>query len=591
MTKTINRLPAILLAVIIAAALSFAAWASLQPAYADDGGALPPAEPEILIDGGGLSMGCPGQSFQLSATLENFPPGVDDQVRANPEMFRWKLTSGTEKYVTLTQDLTEPMKATLTVKNVPEVQSQPIHAYWAELDLDGKTYRSNTCQFELKGEYTELVYDRTFDETVCNLAPGKSTSVSMAVKRFDKDHPNGVGVSATIAWSFDPNDVTISPASAATKGGTVSFTVTRITADEAEFSQQATWDVGSTTPQYYNFRAVSYNLADYYIDYQIDGDLTKGDWKTVIEEGTQVDSDSVTLSVKHPNGAVVPEDAYDLKIEKIIGYDPNTFDDIVYSGDDADLVNNFPLKLDDVEAEDYNGNLTGGTAVYKVTATAKADSGYTGGTYEYILLFSNKSLNYYGADVDFTSAADKYLKFPDTFPYYQYEVPVGSKLTLQVKAPDGKTLKEGTDYVVYYINEKTGADTTTFPKAIGLYKVIVVGQNPYYGIAAPLFDYVKVGKKNPMTVKTKTLKASKKKTKKFKTKKAFVVKKAKGKVTYTKVKGNKKIKIAKNGKVTVKKGLKKGKTYKVKVKVSTPGTATYLSKEKTVTLKVKIKKK
>ena len=60
---------------------------------------------------------------------------------------------------------------------------------------------------------------------------------------------------------------------------------------------------------------------------------------------------------------------------------------------------------------------------------------------------------------------------------------------------------------------------------------------------------------------------------------------------YTKVKGNKKIKIAKNGKVTVKKGLKKGKTYKVKVKVSTPGTATYLSKEKTVTLKVKIKKK
>jgi hypothetical protein len=94
-------------------------------------------------------------------------------------------------------------------------------------------------------------------------------------------------------------------------------------------------------------------------------------------------------------------------------------------------------------------------------------------------------------------------------------------------------------------------------------------------------------KKNPMTVKTKTVKA--KADKKVKNKVGLVVKNAKGTKTYTKVSGNSKITVnKKTGKFTVKKGLKAGKTYKVKVKVKAAGTKLYKSKTITKTVKVKV---
>ena len=90
----------------------------------------------------------------------------------------------------------------------------------------------------------------------------------------------------------------------------------------------------------------------------------------------------------------------------------------------------------------------------------------------------------------------------------------------------------------------------------------------------------------------------KKKTVKVKAKKAFKVTGAKGKVTYKRIgisckkklakQAKKRIKIAKNGKVTCKKGLKKG-TYKVKVKVKAAGNSSYLPATKTTTLTIVVK--
>ena len=91
-----------------------------------------------------------------------------------------------------------------------------------------------------------------------------------------------------------------------------------------------------------------------------------------------------------------------------------------------------------------------------------------------------------------------------------------------------------------------------------------------------------------MTVKAKTVKAKAKKKTSLKAKKAFAVQGAAGKVTFKKISGNKKIKVSSNGKVTVKKGLKK-KTYKVKVQVADAGNAQFAPVSKTVTLKVKVK--
>ncbi|MCR5207885.1 MAG: cadherin repeat domain-containing protein [Eubacterium sp.] len=75
---------------------------------------------------------------------------------------------------------------------------------------------------------------------------------------------------------------------------------------------------------------------------------------------------------------------------------------------------------------------------------------------------------------------------------------------------------------------------------------------------------------------------------KIKAKSAYSIKNKKGKITYKKAKGNKKITVSKTGVITVKKGLKKGKTYAVKVKVTDGGNSKYAPVTKVVTIKIKI---
>ena len=99
---------------------------------------------------------------------------------------------------------------------------------------------------------------------------------------------------------------------------------------------------------------------------------------------------------------------------------------------------------------------------------------------------------------------------------------------------------------------------------------------------------------NPMKLKTKTAtvkkSAVKKKAQKLARSKVLTfTKSAKGKVTYTKISGSKKLSIAKTtGTITVKKKTKKG-TYKIKVKVTAAGNDSYKALTKTVTLKVRVK--
>ena len=97
---------------------------------------------------------------------------------------------------------------------------------------------------------------------------------------------------------------------------------------------------------------------------------------------------------------------------------------------------------------------------------------------------------------------------------------------------------------------------------------------------------------NPMMAKGKTVKVRSKSLKKhpatFTQAKAFTVKYAAGDVTFSKQSGNNKIRIAQNGKVTVKKGLKK-KTYKVMALVTAVGEGDVSPASKTVTLKVQVK--
>ena len=101
--------------------------------------------------------------------------------------------------------------------------------------------------------------------------------------------------------------------------------------------------------------------------------------------------------------------------------------------------------------------------------------------------------------------------------------------------------------------------------------------------------------RNPLKIKAKiaTIKQSKlkKKAQTLSISKAITfINKGKGALVYTKASGNKKISInKKTGKITIKKGLKKG-IYKVKVKVKAAGNSDYNpSSVNTVTFKIKVK--
>ncbi|MBQ4467433.1 MAG: FMN-binding protein [Firmicutes bacterium] len=151
-----------------------------------------------------------------------------------------------------------------------------------------------------------------------------------------------------------------------------------------------------------------------------------------------------------------------------------------------------------------------------------------------------------------------------------------------IKTIGGKTLKEGTDYKATWSNKSS--------KNAGKYTVTIKGIGKYTGETKATYQIKKAA--NTLTVKTKTatVKYSKVKSKAQTIKRSAVltVSKAVGTVTYTKTSGNSKITIAKKtGKVTVKKGLKKG-TYSIKVKVKAAGNKNYNAKTLTKTFKVKV---
>ena len=99
-------------------------------------------------------------------------------------------------------------------------------------------------------------------------------------------------------------------------------------------------------------------------------------------------------------------------------------------------------------------------------------------------------------------------------------------------------------------------------------------------------------KANRVKVKTKKIKVKQKTLKKksiaVKKKKVFAVKKGVGKISFKKIKGNKKIRVTANGELIISKGLKKG-TYSVKVQVKASGNGDYKKGVKKVKIKVKVK--
>ena len=152
------------------------------------------------------------------------------------------------------------------------------------------------------------------------------------------------------------------------------------------------------------------------------------------------------------------------------------------------------------------------------------------------------------------------------------------------------------------VNGSTGSVTISFYDAHGKeLKAATVNAGTYYAVAyvsaddkyaAAVSEKVKVTVKkaaNPMKAKAKkkSFKVKAKKKTAIAKKKAFKITGNKGKVTFKKVKGNKRIRVSKTGKITIRKGLKKDKTYILKVRVRAAGNSNYRANSRTLILKFK----
>lgn len=160
----------------------------------------------------------------------------------------------------------------------------------------------------------------------------------------------------------------------------------------------------------------------------------------------------------------------------------------------------------------------------------------------------------------------------------------GKAITPEVNIQAGGTALPPSDYSVEYKNNiRTGTASA-----------IVTLKGDWYSGTKTLPFTIKYANtlKASAKSKTNTVKYStlKKKAQTITAKKAYKITGAKGTLAYKRVKtDSKKITVnTKTGKITIKKGLKKG-TYSVTVKITAKGNNNYYSASKNVTLKIKVK--
>ena len=144
--------------------------------------------------------------------------------------------------------------------------------------------------------------------------------------------------------------------------------------------------------------------------------------------------------------------------------------------------------------------------------------------------------------------------------------------------------KDGTGYTVSGKQTNAGSYTAKVTLAKG-YAWNAEGDT---STVSQSYTIAKANQSLTAKASTKTVKKAKVKKKAQKVSGAIKVTGAQGKVTYAKKSGSAKLKVASNGKITVKKKTKKG-TYKVKVVVKAAGNGNYNAATKTVTVKVKVK--
>ncbi|MBQ9015701.1 MAG: hypothetical protein IJ109_06210 [Firmicutes bacterium] len=610
MTLIKHIIPAVLLGALISIGLVIAMGSAVQNSYAADENDGTGSAYKVTLKG--VADVAPGDTMDLKASV--IKDGQEINPAAEDLHIEWSLgvlgeeqvdmfvapdpdSNNPDKHVRVGDDSTQAKILFCDQEQIGEAVSGVAFGVTASLmdaegnaikDADNRPVTSDSLQFQLSSEFYDIGYEYEEGASDPELFAGETQNVTVNVTQH-KSGQEPAPATVKYVWTVDNDGVQVlrdgSKVKTEETGQNVTFTFRRISTTADTEAHLMIYDTNGTEIEdiYFNFYACTNNLADCEIEFDgTDGILFFVDQADL---PIQRDSTKCHISVVSGNGdrQVIPESEYDLKIRKVRGYNETTWADVLEDS-------GFPLNVDPAGSMNINGDRTDGTAQYVIQAVAKSGSRYkgkTGSDTGRLWLIDRRTIVFPAADAGFSS---KYINVEQG----RYEAEIGKKLTPFVKSyAINKNLTLNKDYSVRYVNNKTSKVTKSFPAKAGTYTVVFSGIKPYYG----QIDYVQllVGKKNTMTAKGKTItcktrlkKNKTKKSKTFKASKAITVKKAKGTVTYSKVKGNKRIKVAESGKITVKKGIKKG-TYKVKVKVTAQGTGTYLAGSKTVTIKVRVK--
>jgi|GEM_PF-6094401 len=601
----------------------------------------------------GVHQGLPGTSIELQADAEHNFINRDEDDQDNwwhdstrdGLKYYWRIEGRGSEFATIKQDAKDPAKATLTFKNLPNGQEDIWEQVIVKLSITdtkssdaGKERASNEKDFWVCSDYMQIM-PAQIDS---NLDVGKSLTIEPELRHYQYGKDGHEVIDATFEIeNVDRNAIDVA------KNKSV-FTITRKGDWDTNFNIRARFRWGDgredDIDQWYRLDWKDYRIGFPYDDIEIYSDqkltlelekeemdgLDNGDYRIEYKVGTwdnerkrwtyemnpskyTADSNGITLS-----GAEIMKaglDGVNVRAELFIkGQNEPKSDAWVWVNlnekpckDDKHswlkatikqatcyekgqeiwcclshqlwhgcgevrIVETDPLNHKDsivkVAAKDSTLTETGNKEHYRCTQCGDLFSDAAGTkpiTPESVVIDKKIDIN------DATIAAIPNKTYNKAAQKPAPTVTYGST-----------TLKAGTDYTVAYSNNTN----------VGTAKVTITGTGKYAGTKTVTFKIVKAANPIKLTAKTATVKyaALSKKNQVVKQTAVCTVSGAQGKLSYNKVKGNKKITInKKTGKVTVKKGLKRG-TYKVKMKVKAAGNANYkASAWKTVTFKIKIK--
>lgn len=324
----------------------------------------------------------------------------------------------------------------------------------------------NTYELEVLSEYDELFISDVNDYAFV----GESQKITAEYRHYDMETPRGVkkdGWTVTCTNVEPAGAATVRPLANDLNGN---FEITRKSAEwfKVNFTAKSVDGEDEETRTIYFNNSPSTNLSDWDLAiFDVNDDQV---YDRIYVDGKEGEARLSSIILRWDGEIDLDYNKYDLTMEKeSIGPDGN----LIYT----------PVRIGDKLQPGENG-----TTTYRITAKAKAGSGFTGSCFRYLDVCDRYSLNGFNADVTFevlgkpNAVGERPMR-----DYYLVLMDELSGVYPEVSIDDGN-LNPDTDYDVSYVLESQeddpnapvydALDEITEP---GVYVCRIVGKGLYHG--------------------------------------------------------------------------------------------------------------